>query len=424
MKKLFYSDSSSLIYQVFIRNYSVEGTINALNKDLERIKDLGVDVLYLLPIFVIGEEKRKGTYGSPYAIKDYLEIAKDLGNKKDLKDLIEKAHSLNLKIIVDMVFNHCSPDNQLTRDYPHWFLQKDGKIIGKIKDWSDVVDFDYSKKEVTNYLIEVLKYWTIFGFDGFRFDVSSLIPIEFFIKAKKELQKINKNIFFLGEAVEYSFINYLRRQGYTGTSDAEAFTVFDGLYNYNHYPLWLETLKDKNKLITWTEQLNQEENIYARKALRLTSLENHDQLRIANRVQGSVLKTMTALSFFLRGIPFIYAGQEFQDTVWPPLFEKQAIKRETTSIDDENFLIFIKTLINLRKTTFVKKDLLYIDLKVEDYILIVTRVYEKHSLKGYFNLYEPKEIILDKSKKSHINLLTNEKINSPITLINPIIISI
>ena len=116
------SSNNQTIYQVFVRNYSKEGTFAALTKDLNRIKDLGADILYLMPINEIGVKQRKGTYGSPYASKDYFSISKDLGNLDDLKILIRKTHDLGMKIILDMVFHHTSPDNRLYIQHPEYYF--------------------------------------------------------------------------------------------------------------------------------------------------------------------------------------------------------------------------------------------------------------------------------------------------------------
>ena len=118
---------NEVIYQIFVRNYSVDGGFKAVEDDLPRIKDLGVDIIYLMPINEIGVKNRKGTYGSPYASKDYFSISKDLGTLKDLKSLIKKTHKLKMKIIVDMVFNHTAPDSILFEQHPEFYYKKNGK---------------------------------------------------------------------------------------------------------------------------------------------------------------------------------------------------------------------------------------------------------------------------------------------------------
>ena len=149
-------DTNSVIYQVFVRNYSQDGSFVYLEKDLKRIKDLGVDIIYLTPINEIGQKNRKGNWGSPYASKDYYSISHDLGTKEDLISLINKTHELGMKIILDMVFNHTAPDSVLFKKHPEFYFYKDGKPGNRIGDWSDIIDLDTSREDTQDYLIEVL----------------------------------------------------------------------------------------------------------------------------------------------------------------------------------------------------------------------------------------------------------------------------
>jgi len=189
---------NSIIYQIFPRNHSKEGTLKKIEEDLKRISSLGIEVIYLMPIHEIGIKERKGTYGSPYAIKDYFSISSDLGTLEDFKSLVNSTHELGMKIILDMVFNHTSPDNLLLENHEDYYYHKFWKVSNKVSEWTDIIDLDTSKEETQNYLIKVLKYWILNGVDGFRFDVASVIPIKFFIKARKEL---GNDIIFIGESV-------------------------------------------------------------------------------------------------------------------------------------------------------------------------------------------------------------------------------
>ena len=143
---------NKVIYQVFVRNFSPSGTFKALEDKLSYIHSLGADILYLMPINEIGELNRKGTYGSPYASKDYFSISKDLGSKEDLISLINKTHQLGMKIILDMVFNHTSPDNALTKEHLDYYYLKNGKPGNRVGDWSDIIDLKTEDKEVQDYL--------------------------------------------------------------------------------------------------------------------------------------------------------------------------------------------------------------------------------------------------------------------------------
>ena len=160
-----------IIYQIFVRDYSEEGNLQGLIKNLDTLLSTGGDIFYLMPIQPLGKIGRKGTYGSPYSIQDYEKIDPLNGNEEDLKEFTSLLHYKGKKVILDMVFNHTSRDSKLSKEHPDWFYQKDGKPVNRIKDWSDVADLNHSVKGVDEYLIDkVLKKYVSLGIDGFRFD--------------------------------------------------------------------------------------------------------------------------------------------------------------------------------------------------------------------------------------------------------------
>jgi glycosidase len=369
--------SNEVIYQVFPRIYSKKGTLKEVTNDLKRIKDLGVTILYLLPIYPIGEKERKGTYGSPYAIKDYKAVSPDLGTIDDFKTLSEQAHKLNLKVMLDMVFNHCAPDNQLTSIHPEYFMHKDGVISRKVEDWSDVVDFNYNNPETENYLLSVLDFWHKLGCDGYRFDVSSFVPLSLYKRAKEE---IDNDLIFLGEAIDESFRNSMIKQGYYASNESEEFTVLDCLYSYSYYFDFKDLIKNptKENFTKLIEKLNIEHNSTNQK---IFFLENHDQERIASYTDKVLRSNLVALLFFAHGIPFIYAGQEYEDNNTPSLFEKSIIKRTG---EDETYLDY-KFLINQRKNEYNDQYLLKVNIYEEDSVLYYEKVYANKSYLGVFN---------------------------------------
>lgn len=313
---------NEIIYQIFPRNHTKEGTFNAIEKDLERIKELSVDIIYLMPIHEIGVLNRKGKFGSPYAIKDYYSISKDLGTKEDFVSLVNSIHSLGMRVIIDMVFNHTSPDNVLVNEHPEYYFYKNGKRGNRVGDWSDVVDLDTSREDTQNYFLEVLKYWVSLGVDGFRFDVASMIPLSFFKKARKEL---GKKVIFIGESIDFEFANYLKEQGENTTPDEEMFPTFDSLYNYSwfdHFERFLKGTEDLSSLVT---ALNKDEEVIAGKGLRINCIENHDRDRIASTANTQIYELISFYSY-IRGQLFIYAGQEYGIEHKPNLFEKDPIE--------------------------------------------------------------------------------------------------
>ncbi|UNT93237.1 alpha-amylase family glycosyl hydrolase [Allobaculum sp. Allo2] len=177
--------SKQMIYSVFVRNHSREGTFAKVEEDLDRIRDLGTDILWLMPIHPTGKVERKGEDGSPYAIADYWKIDPKMGTEEDLKHLVQSAHEKGMKVILDIVFNHTSPDSKMVQEYPEWFYRdEDGKPYPMFREWSDIVDLDFSSKALQEELIRILKHYASIV-DGFRCDVASRVPASFWKKPER-----------------------------------------------------------------------------------------------------------------------------------------------------------------------------------------------------------------------------------------------
>ena len=295
-----------------------------------------------MPIHEIGVLNRKGTYGSPYAIKDYFSITPDYGSKEDFVSLVNKVHEKEMKIILDMVFNHTAPDNVLVDEHPEYYFYKNGKRGNRVGDWSDIVDLDNSREDTRDYLISVLKYWVSLGVDGFRFDVASMIPLDFFKKARKEL---GKHIIFIGESIDFEFGNYLRSINDIATPDDMMFPTFNSLYNYSWYHTFAKYLKGEVDLSAFIKILNEDENLLQGKGLRLNSLENHDVDRIAELAKKHNLKEIINFLSYIRGQLFIYMGQEYGITHKPELFEKDPVEWKK----NEEILNIYKSAIKNKK---------------------------------------------------------------------------
>ena len=313
---------NEIIYQIFVRNYSEEGTFQAVQKDLPRLKELGVDIIYLMPIHEIGIKNRKGSWGSPYAIKDYYSISKDLGTKEDFVSLINATHKMGMKIIMDMVFNHTSPDSVVLEQHPEYYFYKDGKLGNRVGDWSDIIDLDTNREDTQNYLVDVLKYWVSLGVDGFRFDVASMISLDFFKKARKEL---GKDIIFFAESIDYDFVDYLKSMGYSSTPDIDMFPTFDLLYNYSWFRPFERYLKNEMSYEDLKTIIDEDYKYIGDKGLRIICFENHDTERIASYVNEDELKDIVLDLVKLKGPLFLYAGQEYGVNHRPNLFEKDPV---------------------------------------------------------------------------------------------------
>ncbi len=314
---------NKVIYQVFPRQHSTESNFQGVIKDLQRIKDLGTDILYLLPIHPIGVKNKKGSLGCPYSIKDYREICPDLGTFSDLKELISKTHELGMQIIIDVVYNHTSRDSRLLNTHPEYFYKNElGEFANRVGDWWDVTDLDYTNKDLWNELIDTLCFWTSLGIDGFRCDVSPLVPLDFWLEARKALKKINPGIILLAETVEAGFIKAIRDMGYDAASDCESYQAFDMEYDYDVLELYQDYLMNRKNLNVWLNALNKQQTTYPKNYVKAHCLENHDRERSAKYILDEVrLRNINALIYFLQGITFIYAGQEAVDDKLPSLFD-------------------------------------------------------------------------------------------------------
>lgn len=356
------------IYQIFPRNFSKEGTFDEITKQLNRIKDLGVDIIYLMPIHEIGVLARKGTYGSPYAIKDYYSISPDLGTLEQFKNLINETHKLGMKIIIDMVFNHTSPDNVLIETNPEYYFYKNGKRGNRVGDWSDIVDLDNYREDTRRYLCDVLKYWIEVGVDGFRFDVCSMIPLDFFKMARKEL---GDEVIFFGEAVDPVWAKGLRERGETGTPDEDSFPTFDSLYNYTWYGKFRDYFAGNATLKEIIDIIDADTKLLPDYAIRANCLENHDVDRVAHTIKDENLyKSWVRFSFMLKGNAFIYAGQEYGISHKPELFEKDPIEWP----EENEIYQFYKDLIKEKHSKNITENNLSINgnvvtLNGEDFIL-------------------------------------------------------
>ena len=317
---------SQVMYSVFVRNHSQEGTFEAVRRDLERIKNLGVDIIWLMPIHPIGAKARKGTVGSPYAISDYRAVHPDYGTLEDFRRLVDDVHRLGMKCIIDVVYNHTSPDSWLAEHHPEWFYHRaDGSLGNHVGDWTDVVDLDYSHPELWDYQIETLKNWAGIV-DGFRCDVASLIPLDFWFRAREEVETVRPGCIWLAESVEPEFIRFARGQGITALSDPEIFQAFDISYDYDIFPVFQDYLEGKAPLSEYARAVSQQEVMYPDNYVKLRFLENHDRLRAAAAIPGeAALVNWTAFLYFQKGMTLLYGGQEAGCTHLPELFEKDPV---------------------------------------------------------------------------------------------------
>lgn len=318
----------SVIYEVNVRQHTAEGTFKAFTKDIPRIKELGADILWIMPINPIGIKNRKGTLGSYYSVKNYTAINPEFGNLDDFKAMVKEAHNHGQKVIIDWVANHTSWDHAWITDHPEWY-EKDsaGKIITQY-DWSDVAKLNYTNTELRKAMIESMKFWVKeCDIDGFRCDVAFLVPADFWTEARTELEAI-KPVFMLAEMETQTDINPNPKEYYTNAFNANYSWSFHGLSS--EIALGKKTYKDFQNHIkkTYTETPS---DVY-----RMHFLTNHDENSWNGTVEekyGDKWQLFSVLNYTLpQSFPLIYSGEEANNKKRLQFFEKDPITWGDTTL--------------------------------------------------------------------------------------------
>ncbi|MEQ1641824.1 MAG: alpha-amylase family glycosyl hydrolase [Pyrinomonadaceae bacterium] len=329
----------AVIYQIWERAYSQKGDFNSITADLDRLKTLGVDVLWLMPVHPIGQLKKKGTIGSPYAVRDYYGVNPDYGTPADLKRLVAEAHKRGLKVIIDIVANHTAWDNKLITSNPEFYLKNDkGEIVPPVADWADVAGLDYSKPAVRKYMIENLKSWIRdYDLDGFRCDVALFIPTDFWEQARAEVDKIKPNTIWLAEAEKPDLL----------------VKAFDLDYSWEFHHAMDRAIHGAAPASGVRKVWEAQQAVFPKSAIRMRFSDNHDERRAIARFGEKGALAAQALMFTLDGVPLVYNGMEVGDASEsgaPALFEKLPIFWQISSRRPE-FPRFYKEMIALRKSS-------------------------------------------------------------------------
>ena len=328
----------AVIYQIFPRQYSATGDFNGITKDLDRLKTLGVDVLWLMPIHPIGEAKRKGTIGSPYAVKDFYAINPDYGTAADLKRLVAESHRRGIKVIIDIVANHTAWDSVMMKT-PAFYTKNDkGEIIPPVADWADVADLNYNNPELRKYMIEMLKFWVRdFDLDGFRCDVAGFVPTDFWETARAEVDKVKADTLWLAEWESPDLHPKAFNLDYSWAMHATLDKVMHGQ----------QPASEIRKV--WEDQALK----FPKGTLKMRFSDNHDERRAIARFGEKGALAAQAFVFTLDGIPLIYNGMEAGDTTEsgaPALFEKRPIFWQFAERRPE-MVKFYPAMIALRKSS-------------------------------------------------------------------------
>ncbi|MEP7080105.1 MAG: alpha-amylase family glycosyl hydrolase [Ginsengibacter sp.] len=291
----------SNIYEVNLRQYSKAGTIKEFEKSLPRLREMGVEILWFMPLTPIGLEGRKldeSELGSYYAVKNYKEINPEFGTMEDWKELVQHAHRLGFKVITDWVANHSSPDNPWMKTHPDFYAKdSNGKIIIPF-DWTDTRKLNYANRELRDTMIDVMKYWlNTTGIDGFRCDVAGEVPGDFWKECITELKKI-KNVFMLAE----------------GESPELHYNGFDATYTWSVMDAMQKVYEGKYRMMQFDSVLSHNIQVYPKNAYRMYFTTNHDE-NSWNGTEfekyGDANKALAVFSQTMyQSIPLIYSGQE------------------------------------------------------------------------------------------------------------------
>ncbi|MBA9084241.1 glycosidase [Fontibacillus solani] len=399
---------NKVMYSIYVRNHSEEGTFKAVEKDLDRIKQLGVDIIWFMPIHPIGVKARKGKLGSPYANEDFRKINPEYGTMEDFKDLVNAIHDKGMQCIIDVVYNHTSPDSWLVDNHPEYFFKKtDGSMGNRVGDWSDIVDLDYNHPGLWDYQIESLKMWAEIV-DGFRCDVAPLVPLDFWLHAREEVDKVRPDCLWLSESVEPEFILFLRSQGMISLSDSEIFQAFDVSYDYDIHNYFKGYLTGDNKLSYYADKVNMQEYIYPENYVKLRYLENHDQPRAKELIPNdNDLLNWTAFLYFQKGMTLIYAGQETENDVRPDLFNKDTVNWNT----GKDISSFLSALYPIKKKEIVANGSYLLRAIDEEDILVGEYTWGDQKLIGVFNMKgKSVEVVVNLPDNAYTNLIDGSKV--------------
>ncbi len=335
-----------VIYEIYVRNHGPNGTFADVEADLPRIKSMGVDVIWFMPIHPIGQKNKKGELGCPYSIADYRGVNPEYGTREDFARLIAAAHALDLKVMIDVVYNHTAHDSVLVREHPEWFHQdENGVPVTTVPDWSDVIDLKHPNPELSAYLIETLQGWAEFGVDGFRCDVASLLPKDFWVQARAAVAQVKPGVIWLAESVHAAFVEGRRAAGLSGLSDSEVYAGFDITYAYDIWPMTVAAYERRVSPLRYLELLRFQDAIYPANYVKLRYVENHDQRRIMGFVpERERALAWTAFEAFNKGAFLIYGGQESAATHTPSLFDVDKVAWGAYELQP-----FLATLARLKK---------------------------------------------------------------------------
>ncbi len=305
---------NAVIYEANIRQYSEEGSFDAFTKDIPELKNLGVKILWIMPIYPISTTKSKGSLGSYYAISDYTKVNPEFGTIEDFRELVKTAHDNGIYVILDWVANHTGWDHVWLKEHPEYYTKgKDGNITHTVgTDWTDVADLNYDNQEMREQMRKDMIYWIKEeGVDGFRCDVAGMVPVDFWDKTVAEIKK-TKPVFMLAEGWEPELM----------------VNAFDMGYGWDTHHKMNDIAQGKANVKEWDKRMTQIDTMYAKDDILMNFTSNHDENSWNGTVQermGNAAAMFAALSYLTPGMPLIYSGQEYDMDKRLLFFEKDTI---------------------------------------------------------------------------------------------------
>jgi len=321
------------IYEVNLRQYTPEGTINAFSKHLQRLSGMGVEVLWFMPIQPIGVKARKGPLGSYYSIKDYMAVNPEMGSMEDWIVMVDEAHRLGMKVILDWVANHTAFDHHWISEHPEFYNKDEkGNIKSPVDDWSDVADLNYDNKDLRQSMIRNMKFWIdASNIDGFRCDMAHMVPTDFWQDARRQLELAKTGLFMLGE-----------------TEDPDLYReAFDATYGWKLHHTMVDIAKGTKNVSDIRSYMKDLDN-WPPNGFIMYFTDNHDENSWQKSTQerfGESLDAFSVLTFGLKGLPLIYSGQEASNKKTLRFFDKDTIDFSSFAKQE-----FYAKLLKLKKT--------------------------------------------------------------------------
>lgn len=368
----------SVIYEVNVRQFTPEGTLVEFEKHLPRLKELGVEILWFMPIQPIGIENRKGDLGSYYAVRDYTAVNPEFGTIEDFKRIVREAHELGMIVILDWVANHSAWDNVWVKQHPDWYSKDDkGNIISPVPDWTDVADLNYDNPQMRQGMIDAMKFWVdSCDIDGFRCDVAMMVPTDFWEQARPQLEK-SKKLFMLAEAEEIDLME----------------TAFDMHYTWDFYHTMVDIAHNKKKAADLQSFMLNPLKKMPQRAIPMYFTSNHDENSwngTDSELYNGHQELFTVLTYCIPGMPLIYTGQEACNDTRLRFFYKDTVEWKDCSMAKlYKNLAMLKQKNNALWNKPFGAEIEFIDTGNKD-ILAFVRKSENNTVVCLFNMSEQK----------------------------------